>query len=226
MAWSKVSLVLAWMMALAGAMPAPAAVETSLTPTDDAFVRDKAGQRDTNFDEHADEIRVTAEGFPHGVPVDIGTLRFDLSGLSGTLTSAELRLYNQASPGPGVEVSVYSVADDDWNGAGPGLGDETTITFNLAPAEGSLLDVQSGAGDPAWMVYDGSALSSHVGDQLAGDEKVTFRIKVTSTGFVDIAVFEDRENGGGTGNAPRLVLVGMVRSPIYLPLVIRGDQGE
>ena len=226
MVWSRVSLVLVWMFALSGAVPTPAAVETSLVPMDDALVRDKAGQRDINFDGHADEILVTTEGFPQGVPVDIGYLRFDLSGLSGTLTSAELRLYNQASPGSSVEVSVYSVADDDWNGAAPGLGDETTITFNLAPAEDSLLDAQPGAGDPAWMAFSGTALSSYVGDQLAGDEKVTFRIKVTSTGFVDIAVFEDRENGGGTGNAPRLVLAGMVRSPIYLPLVIRGDQGE
>ena len=218
MAWSRLSLVVVWILALAGALPAPAAVETVLVPTDDAFVRDKARQRDTNFDQDADEILVTAEGFPQGVPVDIGTLRFDLSGLSGTFASAELRLYNQATPGPSVEVSVYSAVDDDWNGAGAGLGDETTITFNLAPAEGSLLDAQPGASDPAWMVFEGAALTSYVGAQLAGDEMVTFRVKVTSTGFVDVNVFEDRENGGGTGNAPRLVLVPYA---IYLPLVIQ-----
>ena len=203
-------------LVLIGSRPAPARADEGIAPTDDAFVRDEDGQRDTNFDEHADQILVTAEGFPGGVPVNIGYLRFELSGLSGTLTSARLRLYNQASPGPSVTVAVYSTTEDDWNGAAPGLGDETTLTFNNAPAEAGLLDSQSGSSSPAWMEFSGSTLTAYVNDQLSGDEMVTLRVKVTSAGFADVNVFEDRENGGGTGHAPSLVLEGVTSTTVTL----------
>ena len=113
MKWKNVLLVMVLPFMLIGARPEMAAADEILPASDDAFVRDKDGQRDTNFDEHADELLATAEGFPEGVPVDIGYLRFDVSGVSGAILEAELRLYNQASPGPEVTVTLYSTADDD-----------------------------------------------------------------------------------------------------------------
>lgn len=178
----------------------------ALSPTDDTFVRDRAGFRDTNFDEHADELLVTAQGFPEGVPVDVGYLRFDLTSVSGPVSSVRLRLYNQASPGPNITVGVYSTADDDWNGGASDIGDETTLTFNNAPTETALLDSASGSAGPAWMEFSSSTLTEYVNNQVNEDDLVTLKLKVTSTGIADINVFEDRENGGGTGNTPQLVL--------------------
>ena len=195
-----------------------------LKPTDDTFVRDKQGQRDANFDGHEDQILVTAEGFPKGVPVNVGYLRYDLSDVRGDLTAARLRLYNQVSPGPDVTLAVYGTADDDWNGGAPGLGDETTLTLNNAPAEGGMLAERPGSAEPAWVEYEGAALTAYVAEQLAGDGLVTFRLVVTSSGFVDICILEDRENGGGTGKGPQLVLEGVtVGTTIYLPLVVKSD---
>jgi hypothetical protein len=136
-------------------------------------------------------------------------------------------MYNQVSPGPRITVAAYSTVDDDWNGADAGLGDETTLTFNNAPAEDSVLDERSGSSDPAWMEFSSSALTAYVADQLAGDGWVTFRVRVTSTGFVDINIYEDRENGGGTGKVPELVLEGPTEGALlYLPLVSRNYPGN
>lgn len=223
MKWTRFLFALVMPLMLIGAGPVPVAADVRLGPTDDTFVRDKAGQRDVNLNGHENQILVTAEGFPTGVPVNIGYLRFDLSDVSGSLGSARLRLYNQVSPGPRVTVAVYGVTSDDWNGPDAGLGDETTLTFANAPAEDGLLDEQAGAGHPAWIEFGGPALTAYVAAQLAGDGRVTFRIQVTSTGLADVCILEDRENGGRTGKVPELVLQrGTAGSTLYLPLVTKG----
>lgn len=223
MKWARLLFALILPLLLLGAQSRPAQAETRLAPSDDSFVRDKQApdQRDDNFDEHASQIQVTAEGFPQGVPVDIGYLRFDLSGVQGDVSAVRLRLYNQVGPGPAVVVGLFGATSDDWNGADPGLGDETTLTFNTAPGEGDLLDQQPGVTDPAWVEFGGTALADYVRAQVAGDGRVTFRVKMVSTGFVDIALFEDRENGGGTGNTPELVIEGAASEwLLWLPVVL------
>ncbi len=183
--------------------------DVTINPDDDSFVR--VSDPTSNFDEDAQTISVTAEGFPTGSPEDIGYLRFDVSGLSGTLTSARLRVYNRASPGPSVTVAVFDPGSDDWNGGTSGIGDETTLTYNDAPAPlgGTQLDSQAGSAMPAYMEFDSASLTTYVDDQIAGDGLVTFLLRVTSTGLSDLNFFEDRENTSGSGNLPELVLEGV-----------------
>jgi hypothetical protein len=199
------------------------ATTVMLYPTDDSFVR--VGAPDTNFDEHSDEISVTAA---MGDISDIGYLRFDVSSVFGTdqIDTVTLRLYNQVSPGIGVTVALYSTANDDWNGDADGNGDETTLTYNNAPAEGSALATATGSS--GWMEFSSSALATYVNNQLpvnGGDGLVTLRVEVTSGGIADINNFEDRENGGGTGNEPELAM----EEPTVITLVsftARGYDGR
>jgi hypothetical protein len=215
-------LVLLVPFILLDAQAGPATVDLTLLPNDDTFVRDKPGERDVNLDGHGCQILITAEGFPTGVPVDVGYLRFDLSNLSGEVTSARLRVYNRVSPGSRVTVAAYGTVGDDWNGVTAGLGDEATLTWNNAPAEDRWLGEQAGASRPAWIEFDGPELAAYVNEQRAGDGLVTFRVQVTSTGLADICILEDRENGGGTGNLPELVVeVSAGRKTLYLPLITR-----
>ena len=205
----RLILALALSLTLIGVYPQVARADVTLNPTDDTFVRDKAGGRDTNFDGHVDQLNVTAEGFPIGAPVDIAYLRFDLSSLSGTsLTGATLRLYGQYVA-PNVQIAIFSTGSDDWNGTDAGLGGETTLTFNNAPSEGSQLDsAVSSPGSAAWWEFSGPQLRTYVQNQLpdnGGDGYVTLRVKVVSTGMADIQSFEDHENGGGTRSGPALV---------------------
>lgn len=183
-----------------------------LSPADDAFVRIRSPV--ANFDEHPQGISVTAVGFPEGLPEDFGYLRFNVSAYGGTVADAQLELYNRIAPGPAVTVGLYAVEGDDWNGAAEGLGDETTITFSNAPAEAALLDVQPGAAAPAWMVFQSAALTAHLAARVAGgSEWVTLRLRVMSNGMTNLNFFEDREDGGGTGNTPRLHLSGVTLLP-------------
>lgn len=223
--WTRVC-VLALSLALAlGARRADvASADTTRNPTDDTFVR--VSEPTTNFDEDSFTISVTAEGFPTGEPEDIGYLRFDVSGVSGTLTGATLRVFNRLSPGPSVTVAVYDQGSDDWNGAAGGLGDETTLTFDNAPAPlgGTQLDTEIGSAAPAWMEFSSAALTSYVADQIAGDGSVTFVLRVTTTGIADLNFFDDREDTGGTGNAPELVLEGVDDDLAVDLMELRGER--
>ena len=200
--------------------------DTTRNPTDDTFVR--VTEPAINFDEDSFTISVTAEGFPDGEPEDIGYLRFDVSGLSGTLTNATLRVYNRLSPGPSVTVAVLNPGSDDWNGAAAGLGDETTLTFDNAPAPlgGTQLDTQDGSAVPAWMEFNSAALTSYVSDQIAGDETVTFVLRVTTTGFADLNFFEDREDTAMSGNLPELVLEGVDEALAVVMTDLSGERSE
>jgi hypothetical protein len=183
-----------------------AATPFILSPADDSFVR--VGTPGTNFDEDVDEISVTTA---MDATSDIGYLRFDVSSISDTdAITATLRLYEQTGFGSGVIVGVYSTASDDWNGDAAGNGDETTLTYNNAPTEVSPLASLSSPDSPAWMAFSSLALTDYVRSQLpsdGGDGLVTLMIRVANPGgLVQIANFEDRENGGGTGNCPELAL--------------------
>ena len=61
-----------------------------------------------------------------GSPTVNSYLRFDLSGLSGEVQSATLRLYPTSAASNGI--SVHDVSDDSWQ--------ETALTFNNAPPIG------------------------------------------------------------------------------------------
>jgi len=180
----------------------------SLVARDDSFVRES--DPDSNFDGSVSTIAVDATGEPFGVPDDRGYLRFDVSGLIGTLSWVELRVYNWVPATTPIFVGAFSTVSDDWNGAASGLGDETDITYNLAPAPDAMLDVRQAHAVPAWLVFSSDALDEYVREQVAGDGTVTLRLEVQSQGSADICLFEDHENGGGTGKQPVLVLGGVI----------------
>ncbi len=65
-----------------------------------------------------------------------GYLRFDLSSVSGPITSARLRLpKGEGRPDPSVYHDFYLLTDaqDDWNGSNPSTDWEATMTFNNQP---------------------------------------------------------------------------------------------
>lgn len=208
----RLVLVLGVILVFAGRHPQLADAYGTLVPNDDIFVRDKVGERDTNFDQHTEELHVTAEGFPLGDPVDIVYLRFDVSSFGGSvIDSATLRLYGQYNA-PSMILAVFSTVSDDWNGGADGMGDQTTLTFNNAPEEDIQLDSAiTSTGSPGWWEFTGPQLRTYVEDQLpdnGGDGYITLRVRAVSTGIADIQNFEDREDGGGSGNSPQLVLLG------------------
>ena len=117
-------------------------------------------------------------------PASRSYLRFQVSGIAGSVTSARLRLFvTDPSDDAG---SVYAVSPS-WT--------ESTITWNSAPAFGANpLDSGGVASDETWVEYD-------VTSAVSGDGTYAFALTSAST---DTTTFSSRE---GT-NPPQLVVTG------------------
>jgi hypothetical protein len=77
-------------------------------------------------------------------PVVRSYLRFNIQGLSGTVTKATLRIYTGSSSGTGYE--VRSVADNSWG--------EYVVTYSTAPAVGNVYGMSGSFASGAWTTVD------------------------------------------------------------------------
>ena len=112
-------------------------------------------------------------------------LRFNVSGLAGTVTSVKLLIFANSSLNVGI-VS-QSVADNTWG--------ETTITYNNAPPMGSALATSASIATGTWITFDITA-SGYV----SGNGTYSFGLTDPSTTALSLA---SRESGA---NAPQLVI--------------------
>src|SRR3712207_4511223 len=98
--WVRLALACAALgaLALAGAPAASAATKT-FTPVADSYV--SSAFPNSNFGT-ATSMRID------GDPVDIGYLRFDATGLSGSITRARLQLVGKDSTGSGIRLHGVS----------------------------------------------------------------------------------------------------------------------
>ena len=114
-----------------------------------------------------------------------GYLRFDVSGITGTVQSAKLRLYSPNGTDNGPE--VYPVSDTTWA--------ETGIKWSNKPARGAtaLADVAKVTTN-TWVEYSLSPVT------VTANGPYSFVLVAQSTDGVD---FNSREN---TTNPPQLVL--------------------
>ena len=97
------------------------AVPISFTPIADSYV--SQATPDTNYGSNS-TLRVDSS------PIIDSYLRFDLQSLSGTVTSATLRVFANSSQTVGFD--VRGVSDDSWV--------ESSITYNTAPGFSSVVD--------------------------------------------------------------------------------------
>jgi hypothetical protein len=110
-------------------------------------------------------------------------LSFTVSGLSGTVSSATLRLFvKNESPAGG---ALYAVPDSSWS--------ESALTWNTRPALGSLIMNIGAATLSTWVELD-------VASVVTGNGTYSFAIAGVSS---DVVYYSSRE---GT-NLPQLVVV-------------------
>jgi putative Ig domain-containing protein len=118
------------------------------------------------------------------VPQKDGLIRFSVSGLSGGVANATLRVYcTDASPVGG---TFYPVDDDTWT---------ESVTWNTAPAAGSTPVASLGA------VSTGTWYDVDVTSYVTGNG--TYSLRIVS-GHKNAAAYASRE--GGAATAPRLVV--------------------
>jgi hypothetical protein len=134
-------------------------------------------------------------------------LRFDLALLYEDMgPTTRLRLYQFVPPAKTGTLELYA-AGDDWNGAAPGLGDETTLTWNTAPAPGALLDTRTAPKEIYVFHFSGQGMADFFNSQRTangGDGQASLMVqwKGCPNPAGDSLAFEDRENSGGTNQTP------------------------
>ena len=127
-------------------------------------------------------------------------LKFDLSGLSGFVTDAELRLNRFGGSRP-EEISVYLITDDSWTEAAlTGVNRPAPISPPNATALGT--GVAAGPYD-AW---NSQALTDAVAQEAAGDGIVTLMVREDPAGAVDVRNYYSKEAPQPDNVKPRLVV--------------------
>jgi hypothetical protein len=146
----------------------------TFNPVADAYVnQDSAGN---NYG-MATTLRADAS------PIVRSYLRFDVQGLSGTVTRVTLRIFTNSSSSTGYD--IRSVADNSWS--------ETSINYNNAPAADGVIASPGSFGTGVWKTADITPLISGNG---------TFSIALTTTNNTAFSL-ASREAGA---NAPQLVI--------------------
>jgi hypothetical protein len=116
-------------------------------------------------------------------PVVRSYLRFDVQGLSGTITRVTLRIFTNSSSSTGYE--VRNVTDNSWG--------ETTINHTNAPATDGVTGTSSSFSAGVWTTVDVTPL-------LTGNG--TYNIALTTTNATAFSL-ASRESGA---NAPQLII--------------------
>jgi chitodextrinase len=157
---------------------APVGATTTFNPAADAYVDSTStATQGTNYGTKP-TLRVDAS------PDTLSYLRFNVTGLSGAVSSAVLRVY--ATSNHTVGYDVFSVPNNTWT--------ETGITYNNKPATAALKTGSSGriTGAPVYTEVDVSSL-------VSGNGPVSLALKTTSSTAL---AFASRE----VANPPQLVV--------------------
>lgn len=156
------------------ATPTPTSTTFSYMPLADSYVN--AGSPASNYGAFT---ALRADGSP-----DVDSyLRFDVQGLSGTVTKATLRVFANSASSLGYTLS--SLEDNAW--------DELTITYNNAPPTGNALGSSGAFGAGVWIELDVTAYITGNG---------TYSLALTTPGSTAIS-FASREAGA---RAPQLII--------------------
>jgi hypothetical protein len=117
-----------------------------------------------------------------GSPVVRSFVRFDVTGLTGTVTNATLRIFPTSSQATGL--TVFSVADNTWG--------ETTITDSNAPPFGTGLGTSGSVTTGAWT-------NVNVTSAVTGNGQFSFGLSTTNATALALS---SREGA----NPPQLVI--------------------
>lgn len=126
--------------------------------------------------------------------------RFGLSGITGTVESAELRLTRFDGNRP-EEISLYFIEDDDWSEA------SLTGTRRPSPAnpanEDALAVGMEAEGFDRWA---SEALTAAVAMETAGDGVLTLMVREDPDTRLDVRRYFSREGGDSPATRPRLIV--------------------
>jgi acid phosphatase type 7 len=118
-----------------------------------------------------------------GSPLVRSYLRFNVQGLSGTITRVTLRIFSNTSSGVGYE--VHNVTDNTWN--------ELTVNHSNAPALDGVTATSGSFGTGTWTSVDITPLVTGNG---------SYNLALTTTSSTAFSLSSRESNA----NAPQLVI--------------------
>lgn len=138
----------------------------SLSPLEDAYVRDGAYADDTLGVSDPDIllVKIAATNYNRRA-----YLKFDLRGVNGTVSDAKIRLKVKGL-NAGAKNSLRPVDDNSW--------DEDEITWNNKPGFGSSLGTKDVPATGEWIEWD---ITSHVNSLVAANETYASFVIVSNT---------------------------------------------
>jgi len=154
--------------------PTSAGGSFTFTPSADSYV--ESSNSSTNYGS-ATQLRVDS------LPDVRSYLRFNIQGLSGTVTSATLKVFANSSLSTGYD--ARSVSDNTWV--------ESSITYNNAPSVGSVLGSSGSVNSNAWT-------SVNITSYITGNGTYNLGLTTSSSTALSLA---SRESGA---NAPQLII--------------------
>jgi PKD repeat protein len=155
--------------------PSGGGTTVTFTPTDDAYVR-------SNFPNENTGGQTTIRTYRNGATETHSYLKFSVSGITGPVSSAKLRLW--VSDASNTAGSIYALPDTTWS--------ESTITWVNRPAAGPFIRKGGAASLGTWVDFD-------LTGTIAGDGTYSFVLK---DGSSDAAWYHSKE----AANDPQLVV--------------------
>ncbi|MGE5549050.1 MAG: DNRLRE domain-containing protein [Bacteroidota bacterium] len=142
--------------------PSPGGGTFTLAAAADSYVRGGASAA-LNFGTSADLEIKNGSGEDNDRWIYV---KFDLGGVTGTVSTATLKLYVSALPnGSPAPADLYQVTADGWT--------ETGITWNNKPAVVTKIGTKS-VGATGWITFD---VKAFVTQEYGGDKMVTFALR-------------------------------------------------
>ncbi len=176
-----------------------------LSPIHDGYVR-AGGNADTVYNNSDLEVRTPSS---EGSNTRNAYLRFDVSSISGTIINADLQLYLRVYRNNTTH-RLHAVDSDSW--------DESSLTFNNAPAQGTVLDSWS----PNRVDYYWPSATSQVQSEVDGDGEISLGLSVSS----------DRQNeyssseNNSTSQRPKLIVAYQEFTDPLLSVSVSGMANE
>jgi hypothetical protein len=178
--------------AVNGAALVSAAVLAPVAASEDAYVQSDVPA--TNFG------TATTLNNVSGTPEARAYLKFNVSGVSGTITKATFRVFTQTSSGSGYE--LHAVGDNTWTEAG--------LTYANRPAVGALVGTAVNFTANTWTSVDVTSV-------VTANGTFSFEMNAVST---SLKKYASKESGA---NAPQLVLE--TSAPASQPAAVAATAG-
>ncbi|MFL5731523.1 MAG: PQQ-dependent sugar dehydrogenase [Cytophagaceae bacterium] len=170
----------------------PSGGDVTLNPTNDAYVRD-GGSAATNFGTtDATHLVTKFTGNPNDGFNRETYFTFDLSTVSGTISSVILKVYGNVGAAPAVPVAVYPVSNTGWS--------EATINWNNKPLSGAALSTTNV--DVALQYYTWDVTAYVKSEKAAGRNIVSLSLKNTA-----ITTAQTNWNSKESGTNPPQLLI-------------------